>query len=105
MKNKLLLLLAASTFGLSGGAAVAGQPLMLSDAQMDRVVAAGALGSATSLAEALGNLNAQTVTLSLGSVDVLQGSAVAIGLSTASASSLSAPAVASSRSAAIARAP
>src|SRR5436305_6387488 len=45
--------------------ATAGQPLRLSDAQMDRVTA-GAVGSATSSADALGNLAAQTLTFVLG---------------------------------------
>ena len=103
MKNKLLLLAGASTFALAG-AVVAGQLVTLSDAQMDRVVA-GAMGSAKGLADALGNLEAQTVTFTLGSADSVHGSALATGLSAASASSLLSPALASSRSAAIARAP
>jgi electron transfer flavoprotein alpha/beta subunit len=103
MKKKLLLLVGVSTLILAS-APIAGQPLSLSDAQMDRV-AAGAVGSATGLADALGNLEAQTVTLTLGSADSAQGNALAMGLSAASASSLLAPAVARSRSAAIARAP
>jgi hypothetical protein len=69
---------------------------------MDRVTA-GAVGSATSLADASGNLGAQTLTLALGSADL--GSALATGLSTASASSLLSPAAATSKSAASARAP
>jgi hypothetical protein len=40
MKTKLLLLAGASTLALAG-AAVAGQPVRLSDAQMDRLVAGG----------------------------------------------------------------
>ena len=44
MKQKLLLFASASVFALAG-TAVAGQPLKLSDAQMDRV-AAGTVGSA-----------------------------------------------------------
>ena len=103
MKQKLLLLASASMFALAG-TAVAGQPLKLSDAQMDRVVA-GVVGSAVGLADALGNLQAQTVTLTLGSADSARGNALAMGLSAASASSLLTPAVASSRSAAIAKAP
>ena len=82
--------------------ATAGQPLRLSDAQMDRVTA-GAVGSATSSADASGNLAAQTLTFVLGSADL--GSALATGLSTASASSLLSPATATSKSTAIARAP
>ena len=102
MKNKLLLL-AGALFALAG-AAIAGQPLTLSDAQLDRVVA-GAVGSAVGAADALGNLQAQTVTLALSSADSAQGNALAMGLSAASASSLLSPAATSSRSAAIARAP
>jgi hypothetical protein len=71
---------------------------------MDRVVA-GAVGSASGVADALGNLEAQTVTFTLSSADALHGNALATGLSAASASSLLSPAAASSRSAAIARAP
>ena len=103
MKQKLLLFASASMFALAG-TAVAGQPLKLSDAQMDRV-AAGALASAIGLADALGNLQAQTVALALASVDSADGNALAIGLSAASASSSLSPAVAGSLSAAIARAP
>ena len=103
MKEKLLLFAGASMFVLAG-TAVAGQPLRLSDAQMDRVVA-GAVGSAVGLADALGNLQAQTVTLTLSSADSAHGNALAMGLSAASAASLLSPAVASSLSAAIARAP
>jgi len=103
MKQKLLLFASASMFAVAG-AAVAGQPLKLSDAQMDRVVA-GAVGSAIGLADALGNLQVQTVTLTLSSADSAHGNALAMGLSAASASSLLSPAVASSLSAAIARAP
>ena len=103
MKNKLLLLAGATAFALAG-AAVAGQPLTLSDAQMDRVVA-GAVGSASGVADALGNLEAQTVTFTLSSADSVHGNALATGLAAASASSLLSPAVAASRSAAIARAP
>jgi hypothetical protein len=103
MKSKLLLLAGALTFA-SAGVANAGQPMMLSDAQMDRVVA-GAVGAASGVADALGNLAAQTVTLTLSSADSAKGNALAMGLSAASASSLLSPALASSRSAAIARAP
>ena len=103
MNNKLLLSAGASTFALAG-AAIAGQPLTLSDAQMDRV-SAGAVGSASSVADALGNLEAQTVTLTLSSADAVHGNALAMGLSAASASSLLSPAAASSRSVAVARAP
>jgi hypothetical protein len=103
MKNKLLLLAGASMFTLTG-AAIAGQPVLLSDAQMDRVVS-GAVGSATGVAEALGNLEAQTVTFALSSADSVHGNALATGLSSASASSLLSPAAAASRSTAIARAP
>lgn len=53
----------------------------------------------------MGNLEAQTVTFALGSADSVTGSALATGLSTASASSLLSPAAATSKSAAIARAP
>jgi hypothetical protein len=60
MSNKVLLLASACSLALST-TAIAGQPMTLSDAQMDRVVA-GAIGSATSLADALGNLQAQTLT-------------------------------------------
>ena len=103
MKQKLLLFASASMFAVAG-TAVAGQPLKLSDAQMDRVVA-GTVGSAIGLADALGNLQVQTVTLTLSSADSAHGNALAVGLSAASASSLLSPAVASSLSAAIARAP
>jgi electron transfer flavoprotein alpha/beta subunit len=103
MKEKLLQFVSASVFALAG-TAVAGQPLKLSDAQMDRV-AAGAVGSAIGLADAVGNLQAQTVALTLGSADSAHGNALAMGLSAASASSLLSPAVASSLSAAIAKAP
>jgi hypothetical protein len=70
----------------------------------DGRVAAGAVGAATGLADAF-NLESQTVTLTRGSADSAQGNAFAMGRSAVSASSLLAPAVASSRSAAIARAP
>jgi hypothetical protein len=103
MKNKLFLFAGASMIVLAG-AALAGQPLTLSDAQMDRV-SAGAVGSASGVADALGNLEAQTVTFTLSSADWVHGNALATGLSAASASSLLSPAVASSRSAAVARAP
>jgi hypothetical protein len=103
MKNKLLLLVGASVLALVSGA-TCGQPLMLSDAQMD-CVAAGAVGSATGLAVALGNLEAQTVTLALSSADSGHGTALATGLSAASAASLLSPAAATSRAAATARAP
>ena len=103
MRNKLLLLAGAATVMLAS-AAGAGQPMVLSDAQMDRV-AAGAVGSAASLADALGNLDAQTVTLALSSTDSVHGTSLATGLSVASASSLLSPAIASSRSAVTARAP
>lgn len=103
MKAQFLPLAAAWMFALVSPA-TAGQPLTLSDAQMDRVTA-GAVGSATSLADAWGNLEAQTLTFTLGSVDSGTGSALATGLSTASASSLLSPAAASSKSSAIARAP
>jgi hypothetical protein len=103
MKTKLLLLAGAASFAFASVAA-AGQPVVLSDAQMGRV-AAGAVGSATSLADALGNLEAQTVTLTLTTADAVHGTSLATGLSAASASSLLSPAVATSRSAALARAP
>jgi hypothetical protein len=103
MKNKVLLLAFAWSFALAS-AASAGQPIVLSDAQMDRVVA-GAVASATGLADALGNLEAQTLNFTLSSADAIHGNALAIGLSSASASSLLVPAVASSKSSAIARAP
>jgi hypothetical protein len=103
MKQKLFVSASASMLILAG-TTVAGQPLKLSDAQMDRV-AAGAVGSAIGLAGALGNLQAQTVTLTLGSADSVRRNALAMGLSAASASSLLSPAVANSLSAAIAKAP
>jgi hypothetical protein len=103
MKNKFRLLLGASMFAFAG-AATAGQPVVLSDAQMDRVVA-GAVGSATGLADAFGNLEAQTLSFTLSSADAVHGTALAIGLSTASASSLLLPAIATSKSSAIARTP
>jgi hypothetical protein len=103
MKTKFFVVAAVSTLMLAS-AAIGGQPVPLSDAQMDRV-AAGAVGSATSLADALGNLQADTVTLTLGSADSANRNAFAMALSAASASSLLSPAAASSRSSAIARAP
>jgi hypothetical protein len=103
MKNKFRLLFGASMFAFPI-AATAGQPVVLSDAQMDRVVA-GAVASAAGLADALGNLEAQTLTFTLSSADAIHGTALALGLSSASASSLLVPAAASSKSAAIARAP
>jgi hypothetical protein len=103
MRNKFILFAAASTLACAG-TAIAGQPVRLTDAQMDRVVA-GAVGSATGLAEALGNLEAQTLSFTLGDTDATQGTALAMGLSTASASSLLLPAVATSKSSAIARTP
>jgi len=102
MRKKLFLLAGAAV--MFAGTTTAGQPMLLSDAQMDRV-AAGTIGSATSLARALGNLDAQTVGLTLTSVDKVHGTSLAMGVSTASASSLLSPAMASSQSAAIARAP
>jgi len=102
MKKKLFLLVGVATLILAS-VPIAGQPLSLSDAQMDRVTA-GAVGAATGLADAF-NLESQTVTLTRGSADSAQGNAFAMGRSAVSASSLLAPAVASSRSAAIARAP
>jgi|SRR6516162_2490358 hypothetical protein len=103
MKNKVLLLAFVGGFALSG-TAIARQPMRLSDAQMDRVVA-GAVSSAVGLAEALGNLEAQTLTFTLSSADAAHGTALALGLSSASASSLLVPAATSSRSSAVARAP
>src|SRR5262249_49442071 len=103
MKVKFFLFASGCTFALASGA-TAGQPVTLSDGQMDRVVA-GAVGSANSLADALGNLEAQTLTFTLSTADSLHGNALATGLSSASASSLLAPAVAASRSSAIARTP
>lgn len=103
MKTKFGLLAGASTFAFAA-VAIAGQPVTLSDVQMDRVVA-GAVASASGLADALGNLEAQTLTFSLGSADSVNGTALAMGLSTASASSLLLPAVAASKSSAIARTP
>lgn len=103
MKTKLLLLAGASTLAFAGAAA-AGQPARLSDAQMDRVVA-GAVGVASGVADALGNLDSQTVTFALSSADSAHGNALAMGVAAASASSLLSPAAAASRSAAIARAP
>lgn len=103
MKDKFLLLAGASIF-VFANAAIAGQPVQLTDAQMDRVVAGG-VASATGLADALGNLQAQTLTFSLGSADSVNGTALAMGLSAASASSLLLPAVATSKSSAIARTP
>jgi len=103
MKNILLLLAGSSIFAIASASSWA-QPMILSDAQMDRV-AAGAVGAATGLADALGNLGAQTVTLALSSADSGRGTALATGLSAASAASLLSPAVAMSRSAAIAQAP
>ena len=103
MKNKFLLLAGASIFAFAS-AAIAGQPVQLTDAQMDRVLAGG-VASASGLAGALGNLQAQTLTFSLGSADSVNGTALAMGLSTASASSLLLPAVATSKSSAIARTP
>ena len=103
MKAQFLSLFAASMFALVSHA-TAGQPRALSDAQMDRVTA-GAVGSATSLADASGNLEAQALTFTLGSADSASGSALATGLSTAAASSLFSPAAAASKSSAIARAP
>jgi hypothetical protein len=103
MKKWLLLLAGASTFAFAS-AATGGQPMVLSDSQMDRV-AAGAVGLATGSADALGNLEAQTVTLALSSADAVHGTSLATGLSAASASSLLSPAVASSRAVAIAHVP
>jgi hypothetical protein len=103
MRNKFILFAAVSTLACAG-TAIAGQPVRLTDAQMDRVVA-GAVGSATGLAEALGNLEAQTLSFTLGDTDATQGTALAMGLSSASASSLLLPAVATSKSSAIARTP
>jgi hypothetical protein len=102
MKTKSLLLASAWTFVLAS-AANAGQPLALSDAQMDRVVAAGGIAAATGQAGALGNLDAQTLTLALSSAD--QSSALAFGLASAAASSSVVPAAATSKSSTIARAP
>jgi hypothetical protein len=104
MKIQFLPLATAWLFALVSPAAAGQQPLRLSDAQMDRVTA-GAVGSATSLADALGNLQAQTLTFTLGSVDSGNGGAFAAGLSTASASSLLSPAAATSKSSAMARTP
>lgn len=102
MRNKFLLLAVASTLACAG-TAIAGQPVRLTDTQMDRVTA-GAVASAIGSAEALGNLAAQTLTFSLSTASV-NGTALAMGLSTASASSLLLPAVAASKSSAIARTP
>jgi hypothetical protein len=83
------------------GAAFAGEVKFLTDAQLDRV-AAGALGSATGMGSASGNLAAQALTFTLSTVDPLNQTVLATGLSTASAASLLAPAVATSSSSAIA---
>ena len=103
MKTKVLLVASAWSFAMAG-IAIAGQPMALSDAQMDRVVA-GAGGSAAGRSDALGHRQAQTVTFALSSADAAHGTALAVGLSSASASSLLVPAAASSKSFAIARAP
>ena len=103
MKALFLPLATAGMFALVSPAA-AGQPLRLSDTQMDRVTA-GAVGSASGLANARGNLEASTLTFALGSVDSGTGGALATGLSSASASSLLSPAAAMSKSSAIARSP
>jgi hypothetical protein len=99
-----LLLVARTGLLLPISAATARQPLTLLDAQMDRMVA-GSVASAIGLADGLCNLEAQTLTFTLGSADSLQSSAVAIGSSIASAASMLAPAAAISQSSAVARAP
>jgi len=78
--------------------------VVLTDAEMDRV-AAGAAASAVSAADALGNLAAETVTFTLSAADSAHQSALAIGLSTATAASFLSPAVATSVSSVIARSP
>jgi hypothetical protein len=83
------------------GPAIAGEVKFLTDAQLDRV-AAGALGLATGMGSASGNLAAQALTFTLSTVDPLNQTVLATGLSTASAASLLAPAVATSGSSAIA---
>jgi hypothetical protein len=105
MRGRFLRLITAAVLVSEGisGAAIAGQPVTLSDVQMDRVVA-GVVGSATGRAKAMGNLGAQSVTLTLSSADAAQKNSFAIGLSTASASSFRSPATASSQSATLARA-
>ncbi len=84
--------------------ATAGHYVVLTDAEMDRV-AAGAAASAVSAADALGNLAAETVTFTLSAADAAHQSALAIGLSTATAASFLSPAVATSVSSVIARSP
>ena len=84
--------------------ATAGNYVVLTDAEMDRV-AAGAAASAVSAADALGNLAAETVPFTLGAADSAHQSALAIGLSTATAASFLSPAVATSVSSVIARSP
>jgi hypothetical protein len=83
------------------GPAFAGEVKFLTDAQLDRV-AAGALGLATGMGSASGNLAAQALTFTLSTVDPLNQTVLATGLSAASAASLFAPAVATSGSSAIA---
>src|SRR5438270_781459 len=86
----------------------AAAPLSLVDTANDREAVRltdGAVGSATSLADAWGNLEAQTVTFALGSADSGTGSALPTALSTASASLLLSPAAATSKSAAMTQAP
>jgi hypothetical protein len=101
MKLKFLYLVSTWMF-IAIGPAFAGKVVILTDAQMDRL-AAGAVASATGLAGASGNLAAQTLTFTLSTVDPSQHSALATGLSTASAASLLSPAVAESISSAIAQ--
>jgi hypothetical protein len=84
------------------GSASAGKAVILTDAQLDRV-AAGAVASATGLADASGNLAAQTLTFTLSTVDPLQHAVVATGLSTASAASFMSPAAATATSSAFAQ--
>jgi len=95
-KASLLSLFATWMF-VCAGPASAGETMILTDAQLDRVVA-GAVASAAGFADASGNLAAQTLTFALGTVDPLQHAVVATGLSAASAASLMSPAAATATS-------
>ena len=97
----MVLCFASSCVSVSGPA-YSGEVKTLTDTELQRITA-GAIGLATGVASGSGNLAAQSLTFTLSTVDPLHQTVLATGLSTASAASLLAPAVAVSGSSAIAQ--
>jgi len=80
MTNKLFSLVAGVALLALAGTAHAGQPLQLSEHQMDRVTAGGA-ALADSAALALGEIAADTVTQTSTNVVTVSPGRIAVGLS------------------------